>query len=244
MDTKTLTQWITCSKMDKQSYNELKQLTLQYPYFEAAHLLLLKSLNDNKSIRLKDELKNTALNIANHKQLFLYLNHQLEIKSVATQNTKQPLLTIKKQNTNSNISISDFDNDTVLELLEPTIPEIPELSEAYNLAMAGSFYTLTEEDKPEEKKEQSAESLIDNFIQKDPKIERNVEISDQQEDMSKESSQEKDSFISETLASIYLKQRLYNKAILVYRKLELINPQKSIYFANRIKEIEKLKNNN
>ncbi len=229
MDTLTLTNWITDNKIDKQNNKTLQQLALQYPYFEAAHLLFLKSLSDNNSIRLQEAIKNTALHIGNPRQLFLFLNHQLNIVKLQKQDI--PVVTIEKEDTPKVIETN-------------TLEYIPELSDEYNLALAGNFYTLTEEDNPPEKKEVSAESLIDSFIQAEPRIERNVQASDQQEDMSKASSEEKDSFISETLASIYLKQKLYNKAILVYRKLELINPQKSIYFADRIKEIEKLKNNN
>ena len=48
-------------------------------------------------------------------------------------------------------------------------------------------------------------------------------------------------FASETLALIYSKQGFYDKAIDVYRKLSLLNPEKSNYFAVRISELEKSK---
>lgn len=224
MDATILSKWITnTSEMDKYSYNKLKQLIEQYPYFEVAHLLLLKGLNNNNSIRLTEELKNTTLHVTNRKQLFLFLNNNIDIKTISP----TAPLKIVKQTTNP---ISD-------------ISATSELTDTYDIPMAGNFYTLTETETTEEKQKEPS-NLIDNFIKKEPRIERNIEISDAQEDVSQSSLQENNSFMSETLASIYLKQKLFNKAILVYRKLELINPQKSVYFANRIKEIEKLKNNN
>ena len=84
--------------------------------------------------------------------------------------------------------------------------------------------------------------LIKKFIENSPKI----RINEERQDSSKTiiNSNLKDDLITETLAKIYIKQEKYNKAIKAYEILSLKYPKKSIFFADQIKRIKKLKNNN
>lgn len=56
--------------------------------------------------------------------------------------------------------------------------------------------------------------------------------------MEEESVRENDDILTETLASIYLKQKQYAKAVNIFKKLSLKYPEKSSYFAARISDIE------
>ena len=50
---------------------------------------------------------------------------------------------------------------------------------------------------------------------------------------------DEDDLVSEELAEIYLAQGLKSEAVEIYRKLSLLNSEKSVYFAEKIENIEK-----
>jgi hypothetical protein len=337
MDQSLLQDWIKNSgNMDRNSHRELKNLIDQYPYFQTAHLLLLKNLHDNQSIRFKEELRNSALFIPDRRQLFLLLQDQIKIQLKTSETENLPLEEDKKAeieiqdqdvvaeakdgepeaaievkqilsdddkleelfdfSDDETAVVSDTENTLdenveaakgeILELTEPTEKKeqsdseiLVAETEVYHIGYGGNFYTLDQksnEDEIESKEPKENHSftdwmdvvdvnetsdeeqqndqnsrhekvkrgidLIDNFIQNDPRIERNIKVVDKQEDISLDSLEEKDSFISETLAAIYVKQKLFDKAIAVYDKLVLKNPEKNVYFASQIEDLKKLKN--
>lgn len=83
-------------------------------------------------------------------------------------------------------------------------------------------------DKPEEK------SIIDDFIKKNPSIQRPKTAFYSPVDAASKSISEDEEFYTETLAKIHVRQKNYEKAIKIYQKLSLIYPEKSDYFAHLI----------
>ena len=95
---------------------------------------------------------------------------------------------------------------------------------------------------------QPGSSLIDKFLSASPgrinigKPSQEDHSENRDNDIVTKSATESDEIVTETLALIYLEQNKYDKALEAFKKLSLKYPEKSIYFATRIKEIEKLKN--
>ena len=87
----------------------------------------------------------------------------------------------------------------------------------------------------------SSDEIIDRFLK-----EENLRIVAQEGEPEEEVQirpelEDDDEVVSEELAEIYLAQGLRDRAVAIYRKLSLLNPEKSVYFAELI---GKLENNN
>ena len=85
--------------------------------------------------------------------------------------------------------------------------------------------------------------LIDKFIQSNPKIQPIKKESTSFNPIKTESNQT-ESLMTETLARIYLEQKNYKKAIQSYKILSLKYPEKSGFFADQIKAVKKLQEQN
>jgi len=92
--------------------------------------------------------------------------------------------------------------------------------------------------KTRSEKQLYQETLIDRFINDNPRIHPDHSETTDNEDISKESIEENEGTFSETLATIYVNQGYYSKAIYIYKKLSLKIPEKSSYFARQIQKIE------
>ena len=83
---------------------------------------------------------------------------------------------------------------------------------------------------------------IDKFIASNPKIvpsEQKTNI-----DISSSLKIDKNELMTETLARVYLEQKKYKKAIQAFKILSLKYPEKSSFFADRIKAVEKIRKDN
>ncbi len=85
--------------------------------------------------------------------------------------------------------------------------------------------------------------LIDKFIAESPKIIPN-ENQSPKVDTKKAAKFDANELMTETLAKVYLEQKKYKKAIQAYRILSLKYPEKSGFFADRIKAVEKIQKEN
>jgi len=84
--------------------------------------------------------------------------------------------------------------------------------------------------------------LIDQFLEKNPEIEKIEPKKEDSRDISENSVQEREELLTEKLALLYVKQGYFEKAIEAYQKLSLKYPEKSDYFAKQIERVKQLNN--
>ncbi|MBI9067678.1 MAG: hypothetical protein JEZ09_10330 [Salinivirgaceae bacterium] len=264
MDKETFYQYIKFPELlDDRSLVDLEKIVEEYPYFQTAHLLYLKNLNNQGSIKYDQELKRTAVWVSSRDRLFYLLDKRVLLP------VSEPFLIDeeKKQVANESSETFDFTELTSLtEFKEESSSKTKEIDdELSQLIMSGaaqslSFYNVDDKvdledfkntfgkNKPslsmsEAKAKTSRDNLIDKFIDKQPKIIPKEKEEIKIQEVENNDTVETSDMITDTLAKIYIKQGLYEKAIFAYEKLSLKYPEKNIYFAGQIKKIKQLINN-
>ncbi len=212
----------------------LESVLTEFPYFQTARLLYTLELqNDDKNL-LIEELSKTALLCADRKKLFY---------SIQPENYREFI--------DINTSISN-DEDRTEELLNSYFKAFGEKTTELNFAPT-DYFTYLESLGDESSATNLSESqlqhqdIIDAFIEKNETDSLNkISFSKKSNNTSSELSTEADNkdddseFLTETLAKIYIKQKKYDKALTIIKRLSLNFPKKSAYFADQIRFLEYL----
>ncbi|QFZ54951.1 hypothetical protein FEZ18_09140 [Oceanihabitans sp. IOP_32] len=102
---------------------------------------------------------------------------------------------------------------------------------------------LGKEVNPNETEKAKKFELIDRFITRNPKINPS-KTATSKGNLAKAQMIQPEALMTETLARVYVEQKNYKKAIQSYKILILKYPEKSSFFANQIKAIEQLQEQN
>ena len=192
--------------------NFIREINIEYPFFQASKVIELKYLKKVKDIKFKKHLRIAAAFTKNREVLFDFINDI--------------------QNQNEKIYFNKNEIKKVLN--ESPILEKDQKIE-YNSFV--DWLNLTNI-KPIDRENQTKK--IDDFISKEPKIK--VNTYSEEESIKVDSDVLMDAgFMTETLAKLYVNQKNYEKAIQSYKILILKFPEKNSYFADQIKIIKKLK---
>lgn len=258
--------------VDEQQTMALETILNQYPYFQGIRALYLKGLYNLNSYRYNFELKKTAAHTTDRTILFDFITSE-DFKTVNTEQIEKQQKEINEIIVESFeiINPKTFENDIELEQFKASndkstepLSEIEEkldihkplhfdMQEKHSFSewlQLTKFTPIERENTEIEKKEsilpddkKKKIDIIDKFIESNPKIgpikETSINTS-----LLEQTSQEPSHLMTETLARIYLEQKKYKKAIQAYEILILKYPEKSIFFANRIKDIKDLQQNN
>jgi len=242
MNTQDFTYLIQHPKnIDKEQTKQLEDVIATFPYFQSARALYLKGLKNQDSFRYNQTLKTTAAYTTDRSILFDFIT-----SSIFTNNT------IKTEN----IDVIDVESIEVIhkKLEKPTktseeikvVEEVLKIgkpiefknteSHSFNEWLQLSTFTLIKREKKSTKTEEKFD-LVDKFIAKNPKI-KPVQKTDSNLTPLNQEPTDYETLMTETLARVYLEQKKYKNAISAYRILSLKYPEKSSFFANRIKAIK------
>ena len=231
--------------MNKETLYDLRSLLALHPYYQPARLLMLQNLYLLHDPTFDEELRRAAIYITDRRVIFnLVEAAHYQIKPTAKE---------KKQPKESN---SQEENRTI-SLIDNFLDSIPEESEEHpkkrkptpaDAAVDYVAYLLEveKEETPsdEELPQMKGQNLIDDFINKEG---GKIQLKDEPEflpavdDDSKDDDENADeSYFTETLAKIYIKQGRYSRALEIIQRLNLNYPKKNAYFADQIRFLEKL----
>lgn len=133
----------------------------------------------------------------------------------------------------------------VLTSTEPAVSENEEEKEkSLMVVMSFAEWLKHISSKNQKAKEEEAEQKALKTMWQQQKLaaaieEENEEIPEQVFEMAVNSISRKEELISESLAEVYVKQGKKGKAIEMYQKLSLQNPEKNAYFAAKIENLQK-----
>jgi len=236
MDTRTFTENLKNAELiDKESTAALKLVIEEYPYFQSARAIYLKGLKKADSFKYNTELKITAAYTTDRTVLFDFItsdNFSVNTQSIDTNHQQVPQENISD---NTEIIIEEL---SIGKPIKFTTSESHSFNEWLQLA---TYKKIERTDEVIPKKIDNS-SIIDRFIKKNPKISRvqkHAEVPVKTTESNSESH-----VMTETLAKVYLEQKKFENAIKAYEILSLKYPEKSGFFADQIKAVKELQENN
>ena len=223
--------------LNEDTLSEVVHLLEDYPYFQTARLLYIMNLLAVRDSGFSSELKKSAFYVNDRKNLFYKLNgdqfHALRIRLESDLPPKDTFSLI----------------DSFLKETGETATLFPDIVMMAQEKKEESIVPITSyriEDKYSDDKPSVAlkyQDVIDRFLEKDEEEPIKISLPEENKNLKPavEAKQEEElPFFSETLAKIYIKQQKYEKAIEIISKLSLLYPEKSVYFADQIRFLNKL----
>ncbi|MGN0258516.1 MAG: tetratricopeptide repeat protein [Bacteroides sp.] len=245
MNANLLQQWMEHPEMlNRDTLYELRIQVARYPYFQTLRLLLLKNLYLLHDPSFHEELRKSALLVADRRVFFYLIEGEKYRLHPQGRGVSAPTVTDIEE------------EDRTLALINAFLANVPEEEQTtpigLDFAMDYTGFLLTRPDADDELEAESEaspeaqtgkEHLIEQFLTTYGTAEPtpSVEISEKEAEGPPPIVDEGDNgCFTETLAKIYVKQHRYEKALEIFKRISLNNPKKSAYFADQIRFLEKL----
>ena len=209
---------------------QLENIIFEFPYFQLAHAIYLKSLKVQDQFNFDLILKKTAILSKRRKLIYNWI-----------ENSENNLFKILEQSTKSKSQVA-----SPIELVKKRIiQEEKHIEQEQEKFFVDWVMSYSNSEKEIEKRPLDSKiEIIDSFLEKKPKIPSRVGKGEKDEflNLASHNKLNKSELMTETLAKIYVKQQKIKKALYAYKILSLKYPEKSSFFANQIKKLQKKHN--
>ena len=237
---------------NKDQINDLEleaiyNLSVRYPYSSFCHFFLYSVLKKQNRTGVENVLKKTAIRFHDRSLL-----KKLSENSMVKQNTKERIevtnideIENKEQEKVLNENVySNIINDNIVQEITETkdqdqkekeVEKLPEMAKLNQLPKPFEDW-LFKHPLKKTKREITVDEILKSLENR--KNQQNKTSFFSAPDAAKKSLETNDDLVTETLAEIHIQQGNYPKAIEIYQKLILLNPEKKLLFASRIEFIK------
>ena len=259
-------------RMNSDSLYQLRTVVARYPYYQAARLLMLSNLYLLHDPDFTTELQRSVFYIRDRRALWQIVNEGLPLPTgvsgegievrvnagTANNSNPSPLTPNPSQGMEASSSQQADAAKASMALIDAFLESLPDqpatLIPDTPVAMdylATLGWTATDDESLHLTPPEGGTTIGGD---QSPLLQEGTGEAPLQEGMDVGSSRQpsdeapedllQPEFLTETLARIYIKQKKYDRALAIIRSLYLNFPEKSIYFADQIRFLEKLVRNN
>jgi hypothetical protein len=250
------------NSLEECSVEEVENLAKQYPYFSSAQLLLAAKQNQTNHPDLEKQLATASIHVNNP----LWLNHLLTskpaIKEEIVPEEKNQAIEVDEEPNNDELVLEKTRHEFIvtskqeeqITIVQPSLPTVIEKIEPKEQPLVFEpYYTVDYfasqgiknviEEKPKDRFSQQLKSFTDwlkTIRQMPPQQIAAMADSGSEEKVVQLATHSLDEKAIETeaMAEVWIKQGHPEKAAEIYRKLSLLNPSKSSYFAVLIEKLK------
>lgn len=263
LDKETLSYWITHpDDLTATDFLQLQESVQTYPYCQALYALAAKAASVHQKSQSITFVRRAAAHALSRNALRRLIDNEFQwsdnlltkLNELSARHVPIPddyqqesyaLFKSKSglQNGLAGVPLIRLPEPKMPELVipEPDDPTLLESTLKNDLELQSPADKSVDKVPALEQDRQRQLELIENFIRNEPRIapiRTKINEPVEQEDLTKRQVQPAPVLINETFAQILIKQGKTDKAIEIYEKLILKNPQKKAYFAGKIDELK------
>ncbi len=225
--------------VDSKSLQLFEDLLTQYPYCQSGQLLYAFNLYAESDEQYPEQLKKVAAYAGDRSILRELIGYAKSIQTIP----------VPRQQAQVDLPLPEPPPVIQTEWLlhpepvapltsENSAPSYERLTQEELLAIVNKrLREIAAESDSENHLHLSKASLIERFIQDEPRISKPNTTFFNPTDSAIRSNFDEEEIVSETLAQLYAQQGNITKAIHIYEKLSLLNQEKSRYFAAQIEKL-------